>query len=87
MQKSKISNEDFKRLWDDGDDIDPDLIEDPILKSLYVEAMALYTDAEEVLEKIERYIDANTGRGRYIYEAGHEDVDEQSNQRRPELTH
>jgi hypothetical protein len=87
MQKSKIDIKEFKRLWDDGDDIDPDLIEDETLKSLYVEAMALYTDAEEVLEKIERYLDANSRGGRYIYEAGHEDVDEQSNQRRPELTH
>lgn len=87
MQKSKISNAEFKRMWDNGDDIDPDEVEDPILKNLYVEALAMWQDVNEVTEKIERYLDANSGHGRYIYEAGNEDANSEPDERRPKLAH
>lgn len=88
MQKSKIDVDEFYHRWYNSDeDITADDIEDAVLRDMYVSYLALEQDQFELQEKIERYLDANSRHGRYIYEAGNEDVDSEPNKRRPELTH
>lgn len=79
MQKSKIDVAEFKRRWYNAEDIDPDSIEDDTLKSMYVELIAMYIDSDELVEKLERYIDAHTGHRQTIHGESVENADQQSN--------
>lgn len=76
MQKSSIGVKEFAELFYRNMEIDPDAIDDPTLKSMYVELLAVGQDYEELAERIEAYLDAHDGRS--VHGQSHADLDEQS---------
>jgi hypothetical protein len=81
---SKIDVDQFKWAWYNDVPVNPDDIEDEVLRSKYVAAIAAGLDYDEAYEAVEEYI---RGRGSGVLEAGDAYVGTQSNQRGPRLPH